>query len=370
MAKGTTESDRRATNGAVRARRPRKVTLTFEDHAAFDEGEDPKDLSAAARLGEALFLSCDAAAGIDRVTPIGRAWGDHRHYDLGAWIDLPGGNGGDTDIAGLDIDDGAGGPWLWVVGSHALSRGGPGAEDESAAALKALAKVKRHPNRAFLARIPLVWEEDGPRPVARDGKRRLAHVPLHKKKSALTGWLEGDPHLGPFLDLPSKENGFDIEGIAARDLRVWLGLRGPVLREMAVILELRFKIDGDGHLAPKKLDGKSRYRKHLVATGGQGIRDMAFDGDDLLILTGTVMTGDGPSEILRLADMPAREAAGVVPPKAVTKLAHMPNRGQVDHPEGLTRWTGEDDWLVVYDSPADARVKQNPARVTADIFTF
>ena len=61
--------------------------------------------------------------------------------------------------------------------------------------------------------------------------------------------LRQDPHLGPFLrtshgeadgkharaPLASKENGFDIEGLAAFDRRLILGLRGPVLRGWAML---------------------------------------------------------------------------------------------------------------------------------------
>ena len=50
--------------------------------------------------------------------------------------------------------------------------------------------------------------------------------------------LAEDEHLGPFLQmgLPSKDNGFDIEGLAVQGNQVFLGLRGPVLRGWAIIL--------------------------------------------------------------------------------------------------------------------------------------
>jgi hypothetical protein len=44
--------------------------------------------------------------------------------------------------------------------------------------------------------------------------------------------LADDPHLGFFVGamIPGKENGFDVEGLAFYQNRIFLGLRGPVLR--------------------------------------------------------------------------------------------------------------------------------------------
>ncbi|WP_457090403.1 DUF3616 domain-containing protein [Microvirga sp. P5_D2] len=44
-------------------------------------------------------------------------------------------------------------------------------------------------------------------------------------------------HNRPFLSIPSKENGFDVEGLAVREGRISPGLRGPVLRGHAVVLD-------------------------------------------------------------------------------------------------------------------------------------
>lgn len=38
-----------------------------------------------------------------------------------------------------------------------------------------------------------------------------------------------DPHFAPYLAIPGKGNGFDIEGLAVDGQRLFLGLRGPVL---------------------------------------------------------------------------------------------------------------------------------------------
>ena len=341
-----------------------RVRLKFRDPEAISEVSDPihRDLSTAARAGQALFVSCDETAGVDRLIPTRKGWGKHEHFGLGEIFDLPDGPEGEMDIEGLAVDDG----WLWIVGSHSLKRDKPDEEDGRAKALRRMARLKRDPNRAFLGRVPLAMRDGVPVPVARDGKRRAACLRLFEDRSKLKHWLRGDPHVGPFLDIPSKENGLDIEGIEVRGTRIWLGLRGPVLREHGIVLELDLKVTKRGWLKARRIDGRARYRKHLICTQGQGIRDLAFDGDDLMILTGTVMTGDGPSDIWRWRDAVGAQVSGLKP---VEHVANMPYRGEVDHPEGLVRWPegGGNAWLVVYDSPSDDRLHGDAAKVDADV---
>ncbi len=344
-----------------------RLKLVFADKKTIDHVDDPihKDLSAAARHGASLFVCCDETAGIDRLGPLDSGvYGRHAHFNLGEMVKLPDGPDGEMDIEGLDVD----GDWLWIVGSHALKRSKPRHGDGPASALRRMAKIRRNPNRAFLARVPLRVGDGRPRPVARDGERRIAHLKLSRNDSRLKQWLRGDRHIGPYLDLPSKENGLDIEGIVARGLRVWLGLRGPVLRQTAVVLELAFRLTRSGYLKARRIDGRRRYRKHLIPTGGRGVRDLAFDGDDLLVLTGPVTAGGGDSRILRWHDAASYTRSGVIPEHAVDSVIELPHRGEHDHPEGLVRWTGERQWLVVYDRPARERLAREPTGVLADIW--
>ncbi|WP_354098738.1 DUF3616 domain-containing protein [Bradyrhizobium sp. S3.2.12] len=44
--------------------------------------------------------------------------------------------------------------------------------------------------------------------------------------------------MSPFIDLPSKENGLDIEALAVAGRRIFLGLRWPVVDSIAIIVEL------------------------------------------------------------------------------------------------------------------------------------
>lgn len=351
-------------DGSEAAREPKaKLLLRFQDKAALRHVEDPieKDLSAAARWEECLFVSCDETAGVERLTAAEGCWGDHRHFALGELVDLPAGPDGEMDIEGLACDDG----WLWVVGSHALKRDKPKAGDPEKA-LREMGEIGRDPNRYFLGRFPLARGADGLAPVAESEGRRAEHLSLRREKSKLLKWLRDDPHLAPYLDIPSKENGLDIEGIAARGLRVWLGLRGPVLRGWAVVLELELEPKGDGRLTARRIDGDRRYRKHLLASGGLGVRDLAFDGDDLLVLAGPTLATEGPARVLRWRDAANCRTGGVHPAEAAPRALELPYHGPVDHPEGLVRWEG--GWLVVYDNPSERRLEGEGATVKTDVW--
>ena len=61
-----------------------KLQLRFRDLAALAHLDDPieRDLSAAARSEDSLFLSCDETAGVERLTEAGEEWANHRHFSL------------------------------------------------------------------------------------------------------------------------------------------------------------------------------------------------------------------------------------------------------------------------------------------------
>ena len=346
------------------------VLLCFADHRVLDHVDDPFhiDLSTAARLERSLFTACDETAGVDRLTEVepGR-WGHHLHTSLAAIFELPAGPDGEMDIEGLDVDDG----WLWITGSHSLKRDKPELDDHDPEdALARMADIDRDPNRYFLGRVPLKAEGHGLfLPVAEDGDRRAACVKLAEDESRLLRWLSKDERLAPFLSLPSKENGFDIEGIAAVGSRVWLGLRGPVLRGHAVIVELDFKVVGSGHLKARRIDGDRRFRLHVVDSGGLGIRDLHPQGHDLLLLLGPTLASDGPARLVRWKEALTTQTSGVRGADVLEPVGALPYRGSHDHPEGICPWPehGPDAILVIYDAPSPERVDHQENSVLADV---
>jgi hypothetical protein len=347
------------------------VRLTLKDEAELEAVDSPlhQDLSAVARCGDTLFVASDETAGVDRLEPAGDGhWAGHRHVSLADMFDLPDGPDGEMDIEGLAVDDG----WLWVVGSHSLKRDKPKRDKYGhAAALMRMTEIDRDPNRYFLGRVPL--KEVGPgrfEPVAATDGRVAQSLKLKKSSSKLIDWLSGDPHLAPFLSIPSKENGFDIEGLAARGDRVWLGLRGPVLRGHCVVLELDLKVDSKGRLKARKIDGDHRYRKYLLDGYGLGIRDLCFDDDDLLVLLGPTLSADGPAHILRWEDAANDTVSGVIDPSRARHVVELPYRGPHDHPEGIEPWPegGAGAMLVVYDAPMADRVEAATNTLQCDVF--
>lgn len=341
----------------------RMVRLSFDAGLVLEAGTSlHRDLSAIVREGDTLFVACDEGTGIERLLRDGEGFGRHRRILLSDLADLPGGPDGEMDIEGLAIDSG----WLWVVGSQAITRDRVKEGDAGAASLAELRDTDWEENRQFLGRFPLVEKDGGLWPVAEDGDRKAAHLRF-RGKGRLRRWLRKDRHLRGFLGLPSKENGLDVEGIVARGDRIWVGLRGPVLGQSAVVLEMAMRVTRGGHLGARRIEGKTRVRKHFVDTDGQGIRDMKWDGDDLLLVTGPVMSGDGPAAILRLPRFAERCEAGYVGENGQRLVQRLPYHAGSDHPEGLV-CLGGPEWLVIHDSPGPDRASDDPPWVEGDVW--
>ncbi|MFA1537306.1 DUF3616 domain-containing protein [Actinomadura monticuli] len=340
----------------------RRVELRFE--ADSREAETHTNLSAVRQDGRCLWVAGDETATIERLTAVLGADGRVTGYAaqttvaLADLVPLPAGPGEEADIEGLARANG----WLWAIGSHSLKRKKIKPGQSAAKARKRLATVVREDNRFILARLPLVTGEDGlPGVVREDGGRTAAVLGLDE--DSITDVLEDDPHLAPFLSIPSKDNGIDIEGIAAHGDRLYIGLRGPVLRGWAVLLEIRPGTDPDD---PRRLrllpvgDGADRYRTHFLDLGGLGIRDLCPHGDDLLVLTGPSMDLDGPVRVVRWRGAAASDAAEIVTAAELETLGDLPHGDGDDHAEGIAVLDEPGTRvLVVYDSPS-------PDRLTAD----
>ena len=350
------------------------------------------DLSAATFGPDgALWVASDELSGgritLSRLSPEApNVFAQHRQFTLGTYIDLfeGGEDKAEADIEGLDYARG----YLWFTGSHSSKRKKPKG-DNPRDDLARLGRVETEANRFLLGRIPLVDglpATSGPHPT--DGGERLiaARLAGGEGGNVLMEALREDPHLGPFLrtahgehdgkhalaPLASKENGFDIEGLAAFDQRLILGLRGPVLRGWAMLLEIEPELCGDRALGLAVIGpGERRYRKHFVDLGGLGVRELSRDDNDLLILAGPTMALDGAMRIYRLRDSFALEDDSLTG-KAdgrLTSLFDLPSVPGGDYAEGLVgfQWRDQRGLMVVYDGPADAR---RPARgsVFADVF--
>jgi hypothetical protein len=317
-----------------------------------------RNFSAAARIGDTLFVAADEQCGVDRLVLSNGAWTDHESFALRDFLPLDDVEA-EADLEGLAPDDG----WLWIVGSHARTRNKPEKLEDETIDLAALADLKDTRPRCLLARLPLVRGDKGWQPVARDGSRRAGMLKQGKHGNALMKALKEDALLHPFTRIPAKEGGLDIEGIAACGNRVALGMRGPVIGKHALLLELQVEAKKNGRLTLA-----CTPFKRLLALEGLGIRDLKRCGDDLLILAGPTTALSGPVALYRW-----RNWVNEPPQDAEQVRLHRPERildlpfGRgFDHPEGLALW-GDDQILVICDSPSEERVDGSGA-VLADLF--
>lgn len=175
-------------------------------------------------------------------------------------INLTPGTDNELDLEGLAWQS----PYLYAIGSHSKKRKKRNPELSNKKNLKRLTPIYAEPARNQLFRIQL---DADLHPVSID---RLSLLPL----------IEASQILSPFLTIPSKENGIDIEGIAARKDHLYIGFRGPVLRgNLTPILKLTLS------------SGIFKIQKHKlkwVNLNGLGIRDMVADDQRIYLLAGPV----------------------------------------------------------------------------------
>ena len=339
----------------------RQILLRF----ATAGGAEPvvSDLSAVHRDGAVLWIVGDERQPeLYRLTASGDGYGDPRGFALGDFVDLPEGTDAEVDVEGLDGAPGC----LWLAGSHSRTRKrvDPGDDDDKVEDV--LCTVKSHPNRNVLIRLPLTTGDDG-LPAPSSGAAGDTGAAL--LDGDLLAALASDRHVGPFLAIPGKDNGLDIEGLVAVGDRLLLGLRGPVLRGWAVVVEVAPESDPSrpGRL---RLGGpRPGYRLFFLDLDGLGMRDLCRDGDDVLVLAGPTMELDGPVRLYRWRGAARNRRHTAVRRADLPRVADLPyGQGEdegADHAEGVTLLSDDDALLVVYDSPAPSRVL--PDGVLADV---
>lgn len=227
-----------------------------------------EDVSGIAKLGGLLVVGSDEGVGADEnrnIIQFLEPEGDNK-YEIRRDILLFKGdkeNGKEMDIEGIAVDDHV----VYVIGSHSAKRNRIKPKKKYKTNLKAFrhSKISPEENRGWLYRLE----------VDADGK------PDKKNRISLRDIIQNDDVLKTFGEIPSKENGVDIEGIAAKGDFLYLGFRGPVFRENWVpVMKLEFEDPED-------------YELLYVNLGGRGIRDITSVSDGFLLIAGPV--GDGPA---------------------------------------------------------------------------
>lgn len=332
------------------------------------------NLSAAAFTPDgSLWLGSDEGITVERLSLIKPyIYGKHQSFSIGDFVELFN-QEDEIDIEGMDYANN----YLWLTGSHSTKRKKAKGKNPQKD-LDRLATIKAEPNRYLIARIPVINGEllkTASRPEHPDQKLTAACLQKTEDENILIEALKDDCHLGPFLTfpLPSKENGFDIEGLAVHKDKIFLGFRGPVLRGWAIIVEIEVEEKQPGVLTLKQIGEQGKlYKKHFVNLNGLGVRELCLKGDDLIILAGPTMDLEGSLRIFRLKNALEHPSNSLSSQESedLELLFHLPFNVGADHAEGLALLPclGEPDSLfVVYDSPDEARLVK-PHSVYADVF--
>ena len=345
-----------------KTRNPNAVRLEFAPGALVHA-----NLSGAAFSGEWLWVAGDDACGLDRLRrlePVGSEtlrFGEVHDFPLAELLDLPGEPDEEADLEGMALAEG----YLWVVGSHGLKRKNAKPDRPHADNAKRLAKLSLDGNRRLLARLPIELDASGAPCLvkqAQDG-RRAQRLKGDANANQLTRALADDPHFGPYMAIPGKDNGFDIEGLAVNGERLLLGLRGPVLRGWSALLEIALEARGD-QLRLKPLDDSGTLiRKHFLQLDGLGVRDLHFSGDDLYILAGPTMVLNGEIRLFKWPGAKPLLAANGEPVRfesALTEAVTLPHGRGCNRAEAMCELPaalagGQPSWLVLYDAPGADR---------------
>lgn len=285
-----------------------------------------RNLSGVAMSGQFIWTVSDEGRTVECLAPWQGGYKLHKQFELDHHIDdIPGLDTQDElDLEGIDVADGV----LWLCGSHCRVRRKPDGEDQLNA------RMRNRPSRCLLAALPL---------AGRAAKFNAASKLPFRGQGSVRKHLHKNEYLQPFLDLPSKENGLDIEGFALYRGMIFLGLRGPLLDSIAVVVALKLT---------RKMAIKTSSLCFLDL-GGLGVRDLARDGDDLLVLAGPVSATAGPFRIFRWNPQFT---------DAIQKPAFLFEWPPGDEkPEGIcvTEHEGERVLLTLYDSPNEGRLVGN-----------
>ena len=225
--------------------------------------DDAVNFSGAVRVGNDILVASDEIGRLQTGT-VDAAFRVTRGPD----IPLPGPLGVELDLEALAVN----GSTVYALGSHSSTRSSSDAPEKTAA--KNLERLE---------------EGRKPRP-ARDVLFRFTydaatHTASAMAPASLRAAIDGHKVLSPFVALPSKENGIDLEGLAVDGTTLFAGFRGPVLRHGFVpVLRFAFEQPAAGTVLYVPLDGR-------------GIRDLVKVSTGLLVLAGPMGDGDAPHRV-------------------------------------------------------------------------
>jgi hypothetical protein len=290
--------------------------------------------------GRFLWTASDEGRTLECLEPDGDGYRLRRQYRLDSLFpDLPGKKSDDeADVEALAVDRDC----LWICGSHCWVR----KKTESPSLLSD--EIVERPSRHLLGRVKLV--DDGGR-IADFGE-----VLSFTGRGSLREALAKNKFLGPFLELPSKENGLDIEGMTiGADGKLLFGLRGPLFDSFAAVVAAEIEARKRGRLQIKKRS----IVLHFLDLGGLGVRDLTRSGDEMFVLAGPVTSAPAPFRIYRWKP---QDPTYVQRPVLLHEWAYSWGTStpaeDPENPEGLSVLDrGRPGLLVLFDSPRLSRIE-------------
>ena len=349
-----------------------KIRLHFDETQNQHADNVREGISSAEVQDGYLWLGFDESTTVERLRRTDNGFEEHTQFRLADYVKMHADDDDEMDIEGLCVYGG----YLYACGSHSSKRGKAKPDDPVRKQIKKLRQLKIDHNRYTFVRIPVANDENGELSLVKRTKdgRRAQRLKANKWDSQLSEALKEDKHLKPYMTIPSKENGFDIEGLGVFGTRVFLGLRGPVIGGFAVILEVELEELNKKHLGLKAIGRKGAcYRKHFLNLYGMGIRELQINesSGDMYLLAGPTMDLDGQIAMFRLREGLPDAVESITHQDQLVRLCDVTTDSELDYnvdkAEALT-YLGDNRFLVAYDSPAEERRLEGDD-VLADIIT-
>ena len=248
-----------------------RVALRFTGDVV--RGGSHDNLTAVRADGEHLWVAGDETATIDRLvldsaTAPTRA-GRQRSFRLADLVQLPGPPDGETDLQGWPAAAGGCGR----SGRTRWCAAGPSRSTTTRRWSAGSASCGATRTGSSSCGSPCSWASTAtPSRCASPATAAARRWSAPRMRRPWSTCCAPTPHLAPFLAIPGQDNGFDVGGLAVVGDRLYVGLRGPVLRGWAVVLEVRPAQDptDPGRLALGIFPEGVRYRKHVLDLGGLG----------------------------------------------------------------------------------------------------
>ena len=172
----------------------------------------------------------------------------------------------ETDVEGVSFAD----SYYYLIGSHGLSR----------------REAEFQPSRFFVYRFK-VDADTGMPGFSFSGETPAQEV---ERSGHLRAVIAETPELQGYAERPLDEHGVNIEGLAVRSDRLFLGFRSPVLNGKALVMSVN--IDAAFGNAP------ARPQVFPINLGdGMGVRDLATVAGGFLVLSGPEADERGEADL-------------------------------------------------------------------------